>query len=354
VRVLVRAEGEWQLAQTISVAGSEELGAALALDGDRLAVGDPKEGRVHLFRWTEGLFVPEADLLAQPGDDGAEFGAALDLEGGRLAVGAPADEEGAGSVQLFELGPSGWAPVALFAEGTLAEEMLFGASLSLEGDRLLVGAPLDEAGLGTAWLYALAEGAWSLAEKISPGVGPGEVNFGNAVSLSDGEVMANVGIDEVPVLDPIGMAYVGSVHVWKDLTGPCPSLLGYPTYVSAGFGGAIDLWLEAGPEHAGRVYLLLGSRGGTDVGVAAGSFVLPLNPEPYFFFTLSSPNEAPLSGSLGILDANGSASARFTLPPGAPYKLVGTQVHHAYAVLDPVLPEVVAFVSTAFGAQVLP
>lgn len=54
--------------------------------------------------------------------------------------------------------------------------------------------------------------------------------------------------------------------------------------------------------------------------------------------TLSSPNVAPLSGSLGVLDPDGSATATFALPPGSTLFLPGTLVHHAYVVVDGTLP----------------
>ena len=64
---------------------------------------------------------------------------------------------------------------------------------------------------------------------------------------------------------------------------------------------------------------------------------LPLNPlDPYFQFTLSAPNGGLIPQSFGLLDANGIASTLFSLPAGVtPPALVGSELHHAYAVIDP-------------------
>jgi len=37
---------------------------------------------------------------------------------------------------------------------------------------------------------------------------------------------------------------------------------------------------------------------------------------------------------VGLLDANGDATSRFTLPPGAPLDLLGATVHHAVLTFD--------------------
>lgn len=68
-------------------------------------------------------------------------------------------------------------------------------------------------------------------------------------------------------------------------------------------------------------------------GFRAGAFAVPLNPDPYLFATLLAPNQPPLSGSAGVLDAQSLARARFSIPPGLP--LAGLVVHHAFVVLDP-------------------
>ena len=62
--------------------------------------------------------------------------------------------------------------------------------------------------------------------------------------------------------------------------------------------------------------------------------VLPLQPDVYFLWTLNHPGSAPLSATLGTLDAAGQASAAFTLPMGSASSLTGLVLHHAYFTFD--------------------
>jgi hypothetical protein len=110
-----------------------------------------------------------------------------------------------------------------------------------------------------------------------------------------------------------------------------PPLLAEPAGVSISAGGAQSLELAAPPQHAGSFYWIFGSASGTEPGLPAGAFTLPLNVDAYFLYTLASPNQPPLSGSLGVLDASSFASAGFSLPPGLSGDLVGLSLHHAFA-----------------------
>lgn len=107
--------------------------------------------------------------------------------------------------------------------------------------------------------------------------------------------------------------------------------------VSLQTGGTQTFTLDAGTGAANRTYLLLGSATGT-TGFAFGRHHVPLDPDGWFFFTLTSPNTFPLSGSLGNLDAAGQANASLTIPAGLSSALIGLVLHHAFAVLAPAGP----------------
>lgn len=104
--------------------------------------------------------------------------------------------------------------------------------------------------------------------------------------------------------------------------------------VSLTAAGAQTFSLYAGQEHAGRTFLLLGSASGTEPGIPLDGHTLPLAVDAYTFQTLLQPNSPPVANNLGVLDAVGSATASFTVPPGLSLVWAGLVVHHAYAVLD--------------------
>jgi hypothetical protein len=92
--------------------------------------------------------------------------------------------------------------------------------------------------------------------------------------------------------------------------------------------------LDAGPAHANAPYLLLGSLSGISPGLPLGRCTLPLNPDPYLLFSITAPNTALLPGGLGVLDAQGKASARFVAIPGLPPSFAGTRIDHAFVTFD--------------------
>ena len=103
-------------------------------------------------------------------------------------------------------------------------------------------------------------------------------------------------------------------------------------------GGTQVFALTTCPPLAGSTYILLGSAAGTDPGLHVGPIVIPLNPDPYFLFTLIHPGMPPLSDSMGILDAGGGALATLSIPPGTDASLAGLTLHHAYIVLGLTAP----------------
>jgi photosystem II stability/assembly factor-like uncharacterized protein len=97
--------------------------------------------------------------------------------------------------------------------------------------------------------------------------------------------------------------------------------------LSISAGGTLGLSVAGGQETAGVLYLVLGSLTGTSPGVPVGTIVLPLVVDVYFNFRLFFPS---LGNTLGVLDAQGLASASIVVPPGLSATLIGTQLFHAF------------------------
>lgn len=93
-----------------------------------------------------------------------------------------------------------------------------------------------------------------------------------------------------------------------------------------------NMTLDAGIEHAGKIYLMLGTVSGTSPGTPLGAVHLPLNYDFYFDWLARLPNTI-VQGSLGTLDAAGQASASFRMINAIPLSMAGTVMHHAYIVI---------------------
>lgn len=130
----------------------------------------------------------QSELLVDPTSAiGNELGFALDQDAGFVASGSPGGSAGKGSVLLFDCTTSPCAaPIGLEATGG-AEGDHFGASLALDGDTLVVGAP--DRVPAAVYVFVRSGGTWTQQARIdSPGGGPA-AGFGTAVALS-GERLA--------------------------------------------------------------------------------------------------------------------------------------------------------------------
>ncbi|MEO0557959.1 MAG: T9SS type A sorting domain-containing protein [Bacteroidota bacterium] len=97
-------------------------------------------------------------------DRGENFGRALSVDGDRMAVGAPGDySEGArsGAVYLYERRDTVWVQTARLTAPSPQPSKRFGEDLVLDGNRLAITAP----GESTTYLYTY-DGGWALSETI--------------------------------------------------------------------------------------------------------------------------------------------------------------------------------------------
>lgn len=89
--------------------------------------------------------------------------------------------------------------------------------------------------------------------------------------------------------------------------------------------------LNAGVEHAGKPFQVLGSLAGTD-GVSLSNAVVPLTLDPYFVATMKRQAARPLIDGVGTLDTKGKGWATFLLRKKDFAKWSGQTVHHAFVV----------------------
>ncbi|MBL0178520.1 MAG: choice-of-anchor B family protein [Gemmatimonadetes bacterium] len=203
------ADGSYAPAGTLPVQNSEpgdQFGAAIAVDGARLVVGAPgrsmRKGAVFAYgRQADGAWQAEGMLMAQRGTDNAQLGSALLLQGSRVIAGAPgalvlAGPGGgsAGAAVVFERSAS---TGAWRERQTLAPFQLiagrFGATLAAAGDEIWIGAPATERNTGRVYRLALAKDG-SLASMSALAVGDLEPGAGLSGSIATSGDAAVVGM----------------------------------------------------------------------------------------------------------------------------------------------------------------
>lgn len=188
VTVFERVGGLWQFAAELSASGLDddaEFGFALALQADRLLVGAPghrlgtpwKRGVAFVFeRGGAGAWNQTAMLQSAAVGDHNAFGTALALDGDRAAIGAPGAPWNSlpqvGLVSVFELAAGAWTPSATVGPSDAWINYEFGASVALRAGELVVGAPrrkLPSATSFDAAVYTFTFGAsgWTQAQILT-------------------------------------------------------------------------------------------------------------------------------------------------------------------------------------------
>lgn len=383
VYVFERGPGGWQ--ETAILNGDENLfngqfGTVLALDGDRLAIGDPEfqHNYVNLYEF-DGVDWVFQQQLTDP-DGSPSFPGRVLFDGSDLLVSAwTAGIQGA--IRVFTDDGTAWNHTADIRGNDVSGIDWFGASMDLDGNTLVVGAPRDsEWGTfsGSVYVFERQGAAWVQTEEIWPfAPAPAPSNqFGTAVVLDGNLLLASLpfydvgpGGDEGAVFhyeydgvswnqmnlfwaaNPVpnerfgrellleGDFAVATTFVFPSGPGAThflsmsdAALLGadVPT-ISAGAGGSQVLSVSTCPPATGEFSLVLGSFSGVSPGTPYGGVVVPLVNDPYLFLTLSQPNSF-ITGSFAALDGSGANTATLNVPPGL--ALAGLTAHHAAVILN--------------------
>ena len=219
----------------------DSYGVALAVSGDRLVVGAPREdssargvdgdrenddepesGAVYVYVHVDGSWREEAYLKASNTQLGDAFGSSVALRGDLLAVGAPMESSDAsgvdgaqdndargnsGAVYLFERGAAGWQQTAYVKAAQDVPgnaHAFFGQQLALGDGTLIVSAPNEDSawlnapvpstpdgmpGAGAVYVLGKAGGEWQHQQRLQASNPELNDSFGLGLSLA-GELLA--------------------------------------------------------------------------------------------------------------------------------------------------------------------
>ena len=191
------SSGVWAFTTTLtgteSVAG-DGFGSSVSITGSTVVVGAPNAagtGAAYVFRKTGTVWSQIARLTASDGAATDLFGQSVAIDGDTVIVGASQADVGGnanqGAVYIFRntSGNTFSVGTKITASGGAAGDQ-FGYSVATHGsDRVLIGAPQRNTARGSAYLYGNSGGTWSLLGLLNaPAPQAGEL-FGSAVALSD-------------------------------------------------------------------------------------------------------------------------------------------------------------------------
>ena len=154
-------------------------------------------GAVYIFRWNGFNWVQEQKLTAPNPQPQDYFGESVSVEGDLAVVGAP-NLDGHGAAFVFRFDGNDWIPEAKLSahDGEWGDG--FGASISVSGDVILVGAYLDGTGgvseHGSAYIYYWLDGVgWIEGPKLTASDGSAGDRFGQSVSIGADGAVAVIG-----------------------------------------------------------------------------------------------------------------------------------------------------------------
>jgi hypothetical protein len=209
-----------------------QFGHSVAVSGDTMVVGAPKDtdvdgtitGAAYLFKYDAGKWNPVTRLTPNGSTSMSLFGWSVAISGDTVVVGAPLDLSLVGAAYVFKRDGDKWNPVpeTILESGLnpfpppLSRPPLFGWSLAFDGSTLLVGAP----GFNSTYVYSPeAEREWPKEEDIltaydaEPDVYD---RFGWSVAVSGDKVVVGAPWDYLD--DPDGMTTLtsaGSAYVFE-------------------------------------------------------------------------------------------------------------------------------------------
>ena len=240
--VFVRDEvtGDWTQEGDEINSADGGFGFAVAVNADALAISGTEE----VFTYTRSSDAWSfLETLASPtAKPNSNFGTSLAMNGDELLVSAPLDGDvvpSQGSVILYSKGRDGWDSEQVLRPEKSSAELLFGSSIALSNDSIAVSAPAFTTGAVHIFSYDEITSTWILQTSISDTSTAPFSAFGYSIALSSNSlVVGNPGTG-------VGYVYRNDGGVWKldsTLTSDATSIFGYS------IAGAGDKIIIGAPE----------------------------------------------------------------------------------------------------------
>ena len=275
-----------------AVAG-DLFGYSVAIDGDTVVVGAPfvgggsEDGAVYVFVRTGTTWSEQAILVPSVPAAGDRFGFQVAISGDTLIAGAPNRDSAtndAGGAFIFVRTGTTWSEEGKLRASDAGAGEFFGTSVSLDGDRALIGSIRADglnADTGAAYLFERTAGNWSEQVKFSELESAAGDLYGSGVSLSGSHITIGS-----PNHDALG-ANSGQAFFYKESAGVWTKTL-------TTFGLAAGDNYGASVDNQSNGYSEIGSAGDDETGANAGKALLyTMLPPPGAFEILISGDPVP-------------------------------------------------------------
>ena len=329
--VLALASPASALEQQISVSGNDSLGFSVAVQGDTLVLGtlQPNDvGVVSVYQRAGDSWEQTAKLTASDSTPGDLFGASVAIDGDTILVGGPGATIGKNAHQgaVYSFSRTGPATRTETAKLTVSDGAAFdelGASLAIGGDTIVAGAPLSTVGnnarQGALYTFTRA-GAAARTEtaKLTASDGVAQALLGSSVAI-DGDTIVGGAPSATVGANVQGAAYTFA------RTGATARTETAELTSSHGQAGDLLAWSVAISGDT----IVAGAPAATVGGVAKGAV---------YTFTRSGASARTETGTLSASDGSEKANTGFTVAidddtilAGAPTQTIGINLRQGAA-----------------------
>jgi len=196
--VFSRSGNNWVEEAILTAADGEEadgLGCSVQLNGVYAVVGAKGDddngqasGSAYIYRKTNGIWVEEAKLTADDGEEDDWLGFSVAMNSNKVLIGAQNEDSGGenvGAAYIWEWDGTEWIQQIKLVAADPVPEASFGIS-SIYGNLTLIGAYKDDdIGIdsGSAYLYQYHNNNWQEHAKCRASDGNADDNFGSSLSL---------------------------------------------------------------------------------------------------------------------------------------------------------------------------
>jgi len=180
-----------QQTKLASPIGGVAFGSSVSLSGDLALVGDPNindtTGAAYIYSFNGVTWRQRAKLIASDAAEGDYFGSSVCLSDGRAVVDASRYlSSRTGALYVFTKNGATWTQEAELTASDGAANDGFGFNVALSGDRVLAGAQFATtrfAQAGTAYVFAFDGTTWNQQAKLVAPDSMANDLFGYSVSL---------------------------------------------------------------------------------------------------------------------------------------------------------------------------
>ncbi len=239
--VFVRSNGVWSEQAKLTASDAvayDRFGNSVAISGDTIVVGaffddtsaGQDKGSAYVFVRSNGVWSEQAKLTASdaeieddvpPGPIGADlFGASVAISGNTIVVGAFLDNTTAGweagSAYVFVRSNGVWSEQAKLTASDAAALDVFGVSVAISGDTAVVGATGSGfQTIGSAYVFVRSNGVWSEQAKLTASDAAVNDRFGVSVAISGDTIVVGAPEDDIiiivgPPIFPVPIPVLGT------------------------------------------------------------------------------------------------------------------------------------------------